>query len=57
MSVLAERFQARAQTPLGAYMLLQSALLSIWLANGGSVDEWSLRLAPAFRKRYGWMLA
>jgi hypothetical protein len=50
--ILAEVFLARHGTPFAAYMALQSALLQRHLSRGGSLDEWCLQIAPAFRRRY-----
>jgi hypothetical protein len=46
----------RADSPLAAYNALQVALMRRFVARGGTVELWCVRLAPAFRRRYGWML-
>lgn len=46
----------RADSPLAAYNALQIALMRRFVARGGSAELWCHRLAPAFRRRYGWML-
>jgi hypothetical protein len=46
----------RANSPLAAYNALQIALMRRFVAAGGTAELWCDRLAPAFRRRYGWML-
>lgn len=46
----------RANSPLAAYNALQIALMKRYIACGGTAEQWCSRLAPAFRRRYGWML-
>jgi len=41
---------------LADYNRIQCALMARFFARGGSLDDWSQKLAPAFRKRYGWIL-
>ncbi len=42
---------------LSAYNNLQRRLMRRFLGRGGSLEDWCTRIAPAFRARYGWMLA
>lgn len=53
---LAVHFLNRERSPLAAYNALQIALMKQYVARGGSAESWCARLAPAFRRRYGWML-
>jgi hypothetical protein len=53
----AHLFLGRYQTGFTAYNALQARLLRRYLARGGTLDGWCTRIAPAFRARYGWMLA
>ena len=46
----------RADSRLAAYNALQVALMRRFVARGGTVELWCVRLAPTFRRRYGWML-
>ncbi len=48
-------YLARFANPLAAYNQLQSALMRQFFNRGGRTDEWVIRLAPAYRERYGWM--
>jgi hypothetical protein len=50
--LLAEHYRARCGSAFDAYMALQRALLSRWVAQGGTEESWCLRLAPVFRARY-----
>jgi hypothetical protein len=50
---LADYYLARCGSGYAAYMTLQRALLSRWVARGGTEESWCTRLAPAFRARYG----
>ena len=38
-----------------AYQALQRQLLSRHLARGGTMEEWCQTLAPAFRRKYGFL--
>jgi hypothetical protein len=42
---------------LRAYNMLQLQLMACFIRRGGSPDAWCTRYAPAFRRRFGWMLA
>jgi len=53
---LACYFLNRERSPLAAYNALQIALMRQYVARGGSAEGWVSRLAPTFRRRYGWML-
>jgi hypothetical protein len=50
---LGDIYRARCGSGFDAYMTLQCALLTRWLARGGTVDGWCDRIAPLFRLRYG----
>jgi hypothetical protein len=52
-TVLAECYLARHGTGFAAYMSLQQALMTRWLARGGTEESWCVRMAPLFRARYG----
>ena len=47
------RYVAVYPTGLGAYLALQCDLMRLFVARGGSAEEFCQRLAPAFRRRYG----
>ena len=47
------RYVAVHPTGLGAYLALQCDLMRLFVARGGSAEEFCQRLAPAFRRRYG----
>ena len=51
--LMANTYLDRYETPFAAYMALQRALLFHFLVRGGTADEWSAELAPAFSRRYG----
>ena len=51
--LLAHTYLARYETPFAAYMALQRALLFHFLVRGGTPEQWSRMLAPAFSRRYG----
>jgi hypothetical protein len=51
-NVLAESYVARHGSGFAAYMSLQKALMSRWVAQGGTEESWCSRLAPLFRARY-----
>jgi hypothetical protein len=54
--MIASDYLVRSSSGFAAYMALQCRLLSRFRARGGSDGEWIARLAPAFRRRYGWLL-
>lgn len=54
--LFARLFTHRHTAGLPAYNALQVRLLRRFLARGGELEDWTRRLAPAFRTRYGWML-
>ena len=49
---LARRFFEVYPTPFAAYTALQVALMRRYMARGGTQEEFCLRLAPAFHRRY-----
>jgi hypothetical protein len=53
MLVLADFYRARSGSGFSAYMRLQHALLTRWVARGGTEEAWCERMAPVFRLRYG----
>lgn len=56
MMVLADVYRARNGSGFSAYMRLQHALLTRWVARGGTEEAWCERLAPLFRLRYGMLI-
>jgi hypothetical protein len=48
--------EPRSTSAFQAYMTLQARLYGRFQARGGTCEEWSRRLAPAFRSRYGYIL-
>lgn len=52
----ARRFIADSPTRFGAYVALQCALMQRFVARGGTPEEFCVRLAPAFRRRYAPLL-
>jgi hypothetical protein len=50
---ITRRYLVSRPTPLAAYLALQRALMRRFVAGGGSADEFCLRLAPVFRRRFG----
>ena len=48
-------YLARFVNPMAAYNRLQATLMTRFFQRGGTTDEWVIRLAPAYRERYGWM--
>ena len=50
--MLGELYLARCGSGFAAYMALQRALVSHWLARGGTEQSWCERIAPVFRSRY-----
>jgi hypothetical protein len=53
---VARRFLEEYPTPFAAYTALQCALMRRFLARGGSQEEFCVRLAPVFHRRYGPLL-
>jgi hypothetical protein len=49
---VARRFVESCPSPFAAYSALQCALMRRYLAQGGTPEEFCLRLAPAFHRRY-----
>lgn len=54
--LLATFYLDRCATRLRAYNMLQLRLMETFIRRGGSADAWCVRYAPAFRRRFGWML-
>lgn len=54
--MLGERFLALHGNGHKAFMLLQVCLMRHFVARGGDKLDWCERLAPAYRRRYGWLL-
>lgn len=48
----ARRFIDSSPTRFAAYIGLQAALMRRFVARGGTVEEFCLRLAPVFHRRY-----
>ncbi len=55
MEVLA-RMQEQGKSAYELYCELQCRLMRRYIAQGGSETEWCERLAPAFRRRWSWLL-
>lgn len=53
--LLAEWYLATCRTRFGAYTAMQASLLARFLRRGGTLEDWVERLAPAYRRRYGWL--
>jgi len=53
---VARRFVEEYPTRFAAYTALQCALMRRYLARGGTQEEFCLRLAPVFHRRYAPML-
>jgi hypothetical protein len=53
--MLGVTYLARFANPMTAYNRLQTTLMKRFFRRGGTRDEWVIRLAPAYRERYGWM--
>ena len=49
---VARRYLEEDPTRFAAYTALQCALMRCWMARGGTQEEFVLRLAPAFHRRY-----
>ena len=54
--LLATLYLSRYPARLRAYNMLQLELMSAFIRRGGSPAAWCTRYAPAFRRRFGWML-
>jgi hypothetical protein len=53
--VLGDLYLARCGNGFEAYMALQRALITRWIARGGTEQSWCERMAPSFRRRYEWL--
>ena len=53
---ITRRFLDQCPTRFGAYVALQCALMQRFIARGGTSEEFCLRLAPAFHRRYASVL-
>jgi hypothetical protein len=53
---VARRYIAVCPTRFAAYVALQCALMQRYLARGGTTEDFCLRLAPAFHRRYAPLL-
>lgn len=49
---ITRRFVDTCPTRFGAYLALQCALMQRFIARGGSSEEFCVRLAPVFHRRY-----
>jgi hypothetical protein len=54
---ITRRYLIAYPTGFAAYLALQRALIARYQARGGTAEEFCLRLAPVFRKRYAELLA
>jgi len=55
--LLATFYLDQYDSRLRAYNMLQLRLIECFVRRGGSPDEWCVRYAAPFRRRFGWMLA
>ena len=53
---LTRRYLALYPTRFAAYVALEVALMRRFVAAGGTEEEFCRRLAPAFARRYGFLL-
>lgn len=53
--MLGDYYLARCGNGFEAYMALQRALITRWVARGGTEESWCERMAPHFRRRYAWL--
>jgi hypothetical protein len=53
---LTRRYLAMYPTRFAAYVALEVALMRRFVATGGTEEEFCRRLAPAFARRYGFLL-
>ena len=53
--LLGQWYLSKSLTPLAAYNGLQIVLMRHFLRRGGTMDAWMQDIAPAFRRRYGWI--
>ncbi len=53
--LLGQWYLSKSPTPLAAYNRLQIVLMRRFLRRGGTMDAWMQEIAPAFRRRYGWI--
>lgn len=52
----ARRFVEGYPTRLAAYLAFECALMQRYIARGGTAEEFCLRLAPVFHRRYAPLL-
>jgi hypothetical protein len=50
------RFVETHQTGFSAYLALQCALMQRFVARGGTTEEFCVRLAPVFHRKYAPLL-
>lgn len=53
---VARRYMDEYPTRFAAYAALQCALMRRYMARGGTQEEFCIRLAPAFHRRYAPLL-
>ncbi len=53
--LLGHSYLSKNRTPLAAYNGLQISLMRRYLRRGGTMEAWLQHIAPAFRRRYGWI--
>lgn len=53
---IARRFMEECPTRFGAYVALQCALMRRYVARGGTQEEFCVRLAPVFHRKYASLL-
>jgi hypothetical protein len=57
MTLLGQAYLERFRSPLAAYNRLQAALMKRFIRRGGTPEIWLQTMAPAFRRRHGWICA
>lgn len=53
---IVRRFKEIHTDPFEAYLALERALMTRYMARGGTAEDFCQRLAPVFRKRWGHLL-
>jgi hypothetical protein len=53
---IARRYRSTSSSGFGAYIALQCALMRRFVARGGTEEEFCVRLAPVFHRKYAQVL-
>jgi hypothetical protein len=53
---IARKYRETSSSGFGAYIALQCALMRRFVARGGTEEEFCVRLAPAFHRKYAQVL-